>query len=215
MEERTQLGRRLYELGLRLGGLGTVAIGSGGGSLARALARTVGCGAALAGGEVRFHDGSCAACAAWLGQYYALPASVFIRQQGGAVTLWVLDGRGRLFSPPPRTCIPPPCTGSWDLLVGVDQSWAAHRAGETRQDGAVSIQGPVGLTLTLERIGYQVVPPASDIPLLRSDPEGFSLTLEYSGTTLPLAGEDAPAAAAAWLSQVRPLSALVPRPRLL
>ena len=45
--ERTELGRELYELGLRLGGLGTVLIGSGGGSLARALARTAGCGAAL------------------------------------------------------------------------------------------------------------------------------------------------------------------------
>ncbi len=40
--ERTQLGRELYELGLRLGGLGTVLIGSGGGSLAKALARCTG-----------------------------------------------------------------------------------------------------------------------------------------------------------------------------
>ena len=47
---RTQLGREYYELGLALGGLGTVLIGSGGGSLARALARAAGCGAALAGG---------------------------------------------------------------------------------------------------------------------------------------------------------------------
>ena len=40
--ERTQLGRDYYELGLSLGRLGTVLIGSGGGSLARALARTAG-----------------------------------------------------------------------------------------------------------------------------------------------------------------------------
>ena len=57
MEHRVRLGRRMYELGLRLGALGAVAIGSAGGSLARALARAAGCGAALAGGEVRFHDG--------------------------------------------------------------------------------------------------------------------------------------------------------------
>ena len=35
MEERTKLGQELYELGLRLGSLGAVAIGSGGGPLAR------------------------------------------------------------------------------------------------------------------------------------------------------------------------------------
>ena len=46
--DRTDLGREFYELGLRLGGLGTVAIGSGGGPLARTLARAVGCGVALA-----------------------------------------------------------------------------------------------------------------------------------------------------------------------
>lgn len=39
---RTQLGREFFELGLGLGRLGTVLIGSGGGSLARALARAAG-----------------------------------------------------------------------------------------------------------------------------------------------------------------------------
>mgnify|MGYP000440844855 CR=1 FL=1 len=65
MEHRMQQGRRMYELGLRLGSLGAVAIGSAGGSLAQALARAAGCGAALTGGEVKFHDGGCAACAAF------------------------------------------------------------------------------------------------------------------------------------------------------
>ena len=82
MKNGAELGRELYELGLRLGGLGTVGIGSGGGAVARMLARLVGCGAALAGGEVKFYDGSCAACGAWLGRYYSLPMSVFVRQEG-------------------------------------------------------------------------------------------------------------------------------------
>ena len=47
--ERIQLGRKFYELGLELGRAGTVAIGSGGGTLARALARTAGCAAAPCG----------------------------------------------------------------------------------------------------------------------------------------------------------------------
>ena len=49
--ERTKLGRELYELGLRLGGLGTVLIGSGGGSLAKALARCAGCPLAICSSE--------------------------------------------------------------------------------------------------------------------------------------------------------------------
>ena len=47
--DRRKLGREFYELGLRLGGLGTVAIGSGGGELAKALARAAGCGVSLTG----------------------------------------------------------------------------------------------------------------------------------------------------------------------
>ena len=96
--ERTQLGRDYYELGLSLGRLGTVLIGSGGGSLARALART-GCGAALAGGEVKFHDGTCAACGAWLAGYYGVPAALFVRQEGGLVERLLLNGEGKPFTP--------------------------------------------------------------------------------------------------------------------
>ncbi len=73
MERPEKLGQELYELGLRLGALGAVAIGSGGGELARTLARAAGCGAALAGGEVKFHDGGCAGCGAWLGRYTSPP----------------------------------------------------------------------------------------------------------------------------------------------
>ena len=97
MERPEKLGQELYELGLRLGALGAVAIGSGGGELARTLARAAGCGAALAGGEVKFHDGGCAGCGAWLGRYYHLPATLFIRQEEGEVAVYLTDGQGRSF----------------------------------------------------------------------------------------------------------------------
>ena len=215
MEHRMGQGRRMYELGLRLGALGTVAIGSAGGSLAQALARTAGCGAALAGGEVRFHDGGCAACAAWLGRYYHLPASLFLRQQGSEVTVWVLDGRGRLFVPPDPPVPSAPCTGEWDLLVGVEQAWAAHRCAGLRRTGAVCAEGPQGLILALERMGYVVVPHRPGIPMLRSDREGFSLQVEQDGRSARLLGEDALAAAAAWISPANQIPAFQQNARLL
>lgn len=215
MEHRMQRGRRMYELGLRLGSLGAVAIGSAGGSLAQALARAAGCGAALAGGEVKFHDGGCAACAAWLGRYYRLPASLFLRQQGGEVTVWVLDGRGRLFDPPAQPTPSAPCAGEWDLLVGVEQAWAAHRAAGLRRTGTVCAEGPQGLVLALERMGYVVVPRRPGIPTLRSDREGFSLRVELDGRSARLLGEDALAAAAAWISPANQIPAFQQNARLL
>lgn len=213
-EEQGRLGRRFYELGLRLGQLGTVAIGSAGGPLALALARIAGGAAALAGGEVRFHDGGCAACAAWLGRYYALPASLFLRQSGGALAFWVLDGRGRLFDPPDRSPIPPRRAGEWDMLVGADQAWAAARSADSGGSAVLSAQGPVGLILALERMGCSLVAPRPGVPLLRSDREGFSLTLEVNGRTSSLPGEDALAAAASWLGRRERRPAASPAPRL-
>lgn len=205
----------MYELGRRLGALGAVAIGSAGGPLAHALARTAGGGAALAGGEVRFHDGRCAACAAWLAQYYRLPASLFLRQQGREVTAWVLDGRGRLFEPPALPPSAPTRAGEWDLLVGVEQAWAVHRAGRVRRSGPLCAQGPEGLVLALERMGYELVPARPGVPVLRSDREGFSLQVELDGSSVPLPGEDALAAAAAWIPPAQPLPASQPGPRLI
>ena len=151
--ERTQLGREFYELGLRLGALGTVAIGSGGGSLARALARAAGCGAALAGGEVKFHDGTCAASGAWLAQYYGFHAALFVRQEGGRVELFLTDGQGRRFTPAGAGGAGPASTGEWDLLAGADCAWAARRAGGYRGGlGTACASGPAALTLALERL---------------------------------------------------------------
>ena len=216
MENRMEQGRRMYELGVRLGQLGTVAIGSAGGSLAQALARAVGCGVAVAGGEARFHDGGCAACAAWLGQHYQFPASLFLRQQGGHITTWLLDHRGRLLEPPERAEHPlSPCAGQWDLLVGVDQGWAAERCAGRRRQGALAAQGPRALILALERLGYVVIPPRPGVPLFQSDPEGFSLQVEVDGRQVRLPGEDALDAAGAWTPAEGQIPALYPRPTLL
>ena len=149
MNVRIERGRELYELGLRLGVLGEVVIGAAGGTLAVALSRCVACGVALAGGEARFHDGSCAACGVWLTNYYGLPAAVFLRQEGGAVSVQVTDGQGMSFSPP-AVPITTPCTGSWDLITGADSGWAARRAVGRGRLGTVAAEGPTALRLMLE-----------------------------------------------------------------
>ena len=145
--ERTQLGRKFYELGLELGRAGTVAIGSGGGTLARALARTAGCAAALAGGEVRFHDGTCAACGAWLAEHYGFSAALFVRQEGSRVECWLQGGQDGHFTETAAAGSGPACTGEWDLLAGADCAWAACRAGEYQGElGPACAQGPAALT---------------------------------------------------------------------
>jgi len=191
--ERAQLGRELYELGLRLGQLGTVLIGSGGGSLARALARAAGCGVALAGGEARFHDGGCAACGAWLAGYYDVPVSLFIRQDGGSVEWSLLDGEGKRFTPVEDAGPAPACTGEWDLLAGADCAWAANRAGDYRGElGPAYAQGPAALTLALERLGYEVADrPVPGGPLFIADREGFDLRVEGGGGVFHPQGVDA------------------------
>ena len=191
--DRRKLGREFYELGLRLGGLGTVAIGSGGGELAKALARAAGCGVALAGGGARFHDGGCAACGAWLAEYYGFPASLFIRQEGEQVELFLMDGQGRRLTPAEADGPASPCTGEWDLLVGADCAWAAQRVGKYRGElGTVCADGPAALTLALERMGYEVADrPVPGAALFQADREGFSLRVEEGGGTFALQGEDA------------------------
>ncbi len=187
--ERTQLGREYYELGLALGGLGTVLIGSGGGSLARALARAAGCGAALAGAEVKFHDGTCAACGAWLARYYEFAAALFVRQDGARVERFLTDGRGEPLTSAAAAGPERPCTGEWDLLAGADCAWAANRAGSFREGrGLACAQGPAALTMALERLGYEVMDrPVPGAVLFEADREGFALRADGE----PLAGGDA------------------------
>ena len=187
--ERTQLGREYYELGLALGGLGTVLIGSGGGSLARALARAAGCGAALAGAEVKFHDGTCAACGAWLARYYEFSAALFVRQDGARVERFLTDGRGEPLTSAAVAGPERPCTGEWDLLAGADCAWAANRAGSFREGrGLACAQGPAALTMALERLGYEVMDrPVPGAVLFEADREGFALRADGE----PVGGEDA------------------------
>ena len=210
--DRVQLGREFYELGLRLGGLGTVLIGSGGGTLARALARTAGCGAALAGGEARFHDGTCAACGAWLAGYYQFPASLFIRQEGDRVERFLLDGQGRPFTPPEITGSAPACAGEWDLLAGADCAWAASRAGGFRGElGPACARGPAALTLALERLGYEVSDrPVPGAPLFEMDREGFALRVAEGGSSFRLQGADGLEGLADYVRQPRAVPAFRP-----
>ena len=191
--DRAELGREFYELGLRLGGLGPVLIGCGGGPLAKVLARAAGCGAALAGGEVKFHDGDCAACGAWLAKYYEFPASIFVRQEGTEIGLFLPDQPEQRFSLRYTQGIDPACTGEWDLLTGADCAWAANRAGEYQGDlGPACARGPAALTLAMERLGYEVSSePAPGVPLFETDREGFALRVEEDGGTVSPEGSDA------------------------
>lgn len=207
MKNRTEQGRELYELGRKLGALGSVVIGCAGGRLAQALARSAGCGAALSGGEVYFHDGDCAACGVWIVKYYGLSASLFVRQQGNRATVYVLDGEGRPFSPaePMDTA---PCTGRWDYLSGAGGGWAARRVAGRNGRGPVAAEGPQALKLLLERMGCDVVSHVEPgVPLLKSDPEGFRLFVEWNGITLLPPGEDALDAAAHWLGEGKAIPA--------
>ncbi len=210
--DRVELGREYYELGLALGPLGTVAIGSGGGPLARALARAAGCGVALAGGEARFHDGGCAACGAWLAEYYGFPASLFIRQEGAQVERFLLNGQGKRFTPAVVEGPAAPSTGEWDLLAGADCAWAANRAGECRTGGGLAwVQGPAALTLVLERLGYEVVDrPLPGAARFQADREGFSLRVEEGGGVCAPPGCDALAGAVGFARQPQAVPAFRP-----
>ena len=212
MEERTRAGQELYELGLRLGTLGAVAIGSGGGPLARTLARAAGCGVSLAGGEARFHDGSCAACGAWVGRYYNLPAALFIRQDGDGVELYLTDGSGRSFHRRLDSGGPDAAVGAWDILAGADCAWAANRVGDRRVPGGlVSAAGPAALTLALERLGYEVSDhPVPGAAAFEADREGMSLTVEQNGMVLRPIGEDALEAAACFAEAPQSVPAFRP-----
>lgn len=194
MESREELGRRAYELGIRLGAAGPVVIGAAGGTLAAALARCVGCGAVLFGADIRRHDGSCAACGVWLADYYGFPSAVFLRQDGADVHVHVRE----------PSVIPAgaaaPCTGDWETISGADSGWAARRAAGHCPAKAVASEGTPALRLLLERMGCDVLDrPMPGVPLLRSDPEGFDLVVCRDGVSMPLPGVDALAAAADWL----------------
>ncbi|MBE6972702.1 MAG: hypothetical protein E7440_02330 [Ruminococcaceae bacterium] len=92
---------RMVTLGRVLGAEGKVALGCFGGPGAQMLARAAASGIAAAGGTALYHDMECAAQAAWLGESYQLPVSLFIEQQADRIYLHFFDswslplGRGR------------------------------------------------------------------------------------------------------------------------
>ena len=212
MEKQAKLGQELYELGLRLGTLGAVAIGSGGGLLARTLARAAGCGVSLAGGEARFHDGGCAACGAWVGRHYDLPAALFVRQDGDEVEIYLTDSEGRRFQRRLEAGSPGSAVGDGALLAGADCAWVADRVGDRRVPGGlVSAAGPAALTLALERLGYEVSDqPAPGAAAFRADREGLSLTVEQDGLVMRPVGEDALEAAACFVQAPQAVPAFRP-----
>ncbi len=206
-------GRELFELGARLARSGTVAIGSAGGERAKLLARAAGCGAALAGGEVRFHDGTCAACGVWLAEYYGFGAALFVRQEGEEVRIYLHDGAGKVINAASLPAAGEAGTaGSWDLLAGADCAWAANRAGDRLTRGGVAfVRGPAALTMALERMGWIVTKqPLPGGTVFTSDGEGFALTVERSGAVCRPVGADALEAAAGYGEEPQAIPAFGP-----
>lgn len=197
-------GAAAFELGARLGSVGTFALGADGGDLSRMLARCAGSGGALAGADVLFHDGTTPACGAWLSRHYDLPASLFFLEEQGRVSLW-LKGKGREAGwerlPPPGRW--PGTVGRWDQLVGADESFAAHVVGDRQAPGVMVSVLPAGgqkpLVTALERMGCEVLRrPKLGVPVLSSDRAGFVLTVRAEQEEVRLRGADAVSAAAEW-----------------
>lgn len=84
----------MLSLGALLGEKGPVGISWAGGNGAGMLARAVSCGVTAAGGLALMSDAPCASAGAWLGQYYGLPTSLFIQQDGDRAEVRLFDSRG-------------------------------------------------------------------------------------------------------------------------
>ena len=84
----------LLALGRALGTEGKVAVGCFGGAGAQMLLRAAAGGITAAGGTALYHDMECAAQAAWLGERYRMPLSLFIEQEGERVYVHLFDDCG-------------------------------------------------------------------------------------------------------------------------
>lgn len=186
----------LAALGVVLGAEGKTALGWSGGGGAAMLARALGAGINAGGGAVLTHDGCCPAAAAWLGEYYALPASLFVEQNGEQAYLHWFDRRGmsagteatrRLehqLGTGGQTHAEAGRVGQWEHLTGVNSSYAADAARrvrrELRQTPTVSVPGESSwdqaLADLLERIGCRVLRHhAPDVPAFSAVHGGFRL----------------------------------------
>lgn len=132
---RGTLGRDLTpSLLLRLGGLlaqeGKCGLGWGGGSGAKSLALAAAGGITAAGGDVLFQDGSTPAVAAWCAGAYELPVSLYLWQQGDALSLYLFDRTGLPLSLPRQRRL------ESRLLAGEARRVTAEQVGrERRLDG--------------------------------------------------------------------------------
>ena len=200
---------RLLLLGALLGREGALGLGWDGGSGARMLAQSAGSGAAAAGARVLSHDAPCPSAAAWLGEHWALPASLFVRQEGERVVLHLFDRRGlplgrerqrRLEGALLRgelRHMPAVRVGQWEAVSGIRASYAADaarrsrltRAPLRRLEAAVPGETPADrlLARALEYLGCLVLREARPgVPAFRALRGGFALTaVDEAGEVLP------------------------------
>lgn len=181
-------------LGVLLGGAGKVALGWSGGDGAAMLARALGAGVCAGGGVVLAHDGCCPA-ACWLGEYYSLPASLFVEQESDRIFLHWFDERGlsperervrrleQQWNAGAGVRVGAGQVGQWEHLAGVNTSYAAdaeRRVGRGSSSVTVAVPGE-GLwdqTLAglLERMGCRALRHgAAGVPSFSAAHGGFWL----------------------------------------
>ncbi len=177
---------QVLELGLSLAPARKTALGWSGGDAAAMLARALGSGLCSGGATVLAHDGCCPASAAWLGEYYGLPLSLFVEQVGQKAYL-------RSFGPDSLPACPTGTAhsvtadrvGHWEPICGVNTSWSADVARRLDSEKPcipllVSIPGDsrwdsVAADM-LERLGCRVLRrQAPGVPSFSADRGGFWL----------------------------------------
>jgi len=174
------------ELGLSLAPAGKAALGWSGGDGAAMLSRALGAGLCSGGATVLAHDGCCPASAAWLGEYYGLPLSLFVEQVGPRAYL-------RSFGPDSLPKAPTGAAhsvtadrvGHWEPICGVNTTWSAD---VSRRLGGAEAGVPLLVSIpgdsrwdsvaadTLERLGCRVLRrEAPGVPSFSADRGGFWL----------------------------------------
>ena len=156
---------------------GPVALGWQGGTGAETLAAAAAAGITAAGGHAVEQDGTSPAAAAWAGEFYRLPAGLYLTQRGEEVTLACFGAQGCLLPRSRQRALEsillrrdlrrPPARrmGSRTLLTCVDESYlsaAVQAAGSSnggepvtaavlRSGGALLAEGLVRLGCTVRR----------------------------------------------------------------
>ena len=178
--------RQALELGLSLALAGKAALGWSGGDGAAMLSRALGAGLCSGGATVLAHDGCCPAAAAWLGEYYGLPLSLFVEQVGPKAYLRSF-GPDSLPKAPTGTAhsVTADRVGHWEPICGVNTTWSAD---VSRRLGGVESGSPLLVSVpgdtrwdsvaadTLERLGCRVLRrEVPGVPSFSADRGGFWL----------------------------------------